>query len=62
MHERELVTSIVTGRITAIVIDHHDRITIYVGTAQGGVWKTIDGGRSWIAKSDYEISMAIGAL
>src|SRR6188472_902565 len=54
---------LVTGRITAIVLDptNPDDI-IYVGTAQGGVWKTKDGGRNWAATSDYAPSLSIGAL
>jgi photosystem II stability/assembly factor-like uncharacterized protein len=55
-------TAIVTGRVTAIVVDPTDPKIIYLGVAQGGVWKTIDGGRNWAAKSDNEISLAIGAL
>jgi photosystem II stability/assembly factor-like uncharacterized protein len=53
---------LVTGRVTAIVIDPTNTNTIYIGTAQGGVWKTIDGGLNWLPKSDNEISLAIGAL
>jgi photosystem II stability/assembly factor-like uncharacterized protein len=54
---------LVTGRITAIVVDstNPDKI-IYLGTAQGGIWKTIDSGRNWVAKSDYAPSLSIGAL
>ena len=60
---RERPTSaIVTGRVTAIVVDPVDSNIIYVGTAQGGIWKTIDAGRNWAAKSDNEVSLAIGAL
>jgi len=53
---------LVTGRVTAIVVDPTDKNVIYLGTAQGGVWKTIDGGKNWIAKTDNEVSLAIGAL
>jgi photosystem II stability/assembly factor-like uncharacterized protein len=54
---------LVTGRITAVVVDstNPDNI-IYLGTAQGGIWKTIDSGRNWVAKSDYAPSLSIGAL
>ncbi|HEY1248859.1 MAG TPA: hypothetical protein VGE97_07730 [Nitrososphaera sp.] len=52
----------VTGRITSIVIHPTDSNTIYVGTAQGGIWKTIDGGKHWSPRSDKAISLAIGAL
>jgi photosystem II stability/assembly factor-like uncharacterized protein len=54
--------AMVTGRITAIVIDPVNPNIIYLGTAQGGIWKTIDSGRNWAAKSDYAPSLSIGAL
>jgi photosystem II stability/assembly factor-like uncharacterized protein len=53
---------LVTGRVTSIVINRINPQVIYLGTAQGGIWKTTDGGRNWIAMSDYENSLAIGAL
>ena len=52
----------VTGRITEIVVDPTSPSTIYVATAGGGVWKTVDGGVTWSPKSDKEVSLAIGAL
>jgi hypothetical protein len=53
---------LVTGRVTAIVVDPINTNIIYIGTAQGGVWKTIDGGLNWSPKTDNEVSLAIGAL
>jgi photosystem II stability/assembly factor-like uncharacterized protein len=53
---------LVTGRVTTIVVDKSDPNIIYIGAAQGGVWKTIDAGRNWMAKSDSAESLAIGAL
>lgn len=53
---------LVTGRVTAVVVDQRDPQTIYIGTAQGGVWRTTDGGKNWSPKSDNQISLAIGAL
>lgn len=52
----------VTGRVTSMVIDPKNPDIIYVGAAQGGVWKTVDGGARWVPKSDYEKSLAIGAI
>jgi photosystem II stability/assembly factor-like uncharacterized protein len=55
--------ALVTGRVTAIVVDPTDpNNIIYLGTAQGGIWKTLDGGRNWVAKSDYAASLSIGTL
>jgi photosystem II stability/assembly factor-like uncharacterized protein len=53
---------LVTGRITSIVADPTDSNTLYVGTAQGGIWKTIDRGKTWSPISDNTVSLAIGAL
>ena len=53
---------LVTGRVTAIVVDPLDPKTIYIGAAQGGVWKTTDGGKNWLPKTDDQASQAIGAL
>ena len=53
---------LVTGRVTAIAVDPTNPLVIYVGSAQGGVWKTVDGGTDWQPCSDNEASLAIGAL
>ncbi|HEV2803562.1 MAG TPA: hypothetical protein VGW57_01400 [Chthoniobacterales bacterium] len=53
---------LVTGRVTSVVIDPTNPNIVYVGTAQGGVWKTINGGLTWTPTSDNEVSLAIGAL
>ena len=53
---------LVTGRVTAIAVDPTNPLVIYVGTAQGGIWKTVDGGTEWQPCSDNEASLAIGAL
>ncbi len=36
----------VTGRVTAIVVDPVDPNVIYIGAARGGIWKTTDGGKN----------------
>jgi photosystem II stability/assembly factor-like uncharacterized protein len=56
------VRVLVTGRVTNIAIDPTNHQVIYIGTAQGGVWKTTDGGTHWQPCSDNEASLAIGAL
>ena len=35
---------------------------VYFGTAGGGVWESIDGGKTWDPKIDYQASLAIGAI
>ena len=56
------IPALIAGRLTSIVLDRTDSNIIYVGSAQGGIWKTIDGGRNWFATSDYAPSLSIGAL
>src|SRR5689334_398135 len=52
----------VSGRVTAIVVDPTTEQTVYVGTAQGGVYRTTDGGATWTPLMDAAQSLAIGAL
>lgn len=53
---------LVSGRVTAIAIDPTAPDTIYLGAAQGGVWKSVDNGGTWQPKTDKEVSLAVGAL
>src|SRR5712691_6821236 len=39
---------ITSGRITAIAADPRGNDTVYAGAADGGVWKTTDGGTTWM--------------
>jgi photosystem II stability/assembly factor-like uncharacterized protein len=55
-------TSPISGRITSIAYDPLDTNIVYVGSAQGGVWKSLDGGLNWRPKSDYAPSLAIGCV
>jgi hypothetical protein len=52
----------VTGRVTAIATDPTNASIVYLGTAQGGVWRTINGGTSWVAIFDNAQSLGIGAI
>ncbi|HKF22129.1 MAG TPA: Ig-like domain repeat protein [Candidatus Angelobacter sp.] len=54
----------VSGRVTAIAIDTTDTTgnTVYVGTAQGGLYRSMDGGSTWTALMDAANSLAIGAI
>ena len=51
-----------SGRVTAIAADPHDPNTFYVGAAGGGVWKTSDGGLTYIPLTDDQPCSAIGAV
>lgn len=51
-----------SGRVSAIALHPTDVNTAYIAAAGGGVWKTTDGGQSWIPISDQLSSLASGAL
>jgi photosystem II stability/assembly factor-like uncharacterized protein len=53
---------VVSGRVTALAVDPRNSNTVYLGAAQGGVWKTIDGGTSWTPLTDTEPSLALGSV
>src|SRR5262249_3491732 len=54
--------SLSTGRIAAIAAHPTDANTIYVATAGGGVWKTVDGGVDWTPLTDMQATLFMGAI
>lgn len=52
----------VSGRVTAIAVHPQDPNTVYVAGAQGGVWRTLDGGANWTPLFDSQSTLAIGSL
>jgi len=56
------VVNPVSGRVTAIAVHPTNPNIAYVGTAQGGVYRTLDGGATWAPLMDTAQSLAIGAL
>ena len=52
----------VSGRVTAVEIDPTDPNIVYVGTANGGVYRTTDGAAHWESIFDDGQSLAIGSL
>jgi photosystem II stability/assembly factor-like uncharacterized protein len=55
-------TSAVSGRVSAIAVHPTNPDTAYVGAAQGGVYRTTNGGASWTPIMDGALSLAIGAI
>lgn len=51
-----------TGRISAVACSATDANRMYAAGADGGVWRTDDGGASWSPLSDDWAQQAIGAL
>jgi len=52
----------VSGRVTAVAIDPANASIVYVGTAQGGVYKSTNGGATWTRLMDGAMTLAVGAL
>ena len=50
------------GRVTAIALDPSNAARLYIGGAQGGVWRSDDGGANWTPLTDGECSLAMGSL
>jgi photosystem II stability/assembly factor-like uncharacterized protein len=55
-------TATSAGRVTAIDVDPGDPQHVLVGTAAGGIWQTLDGGRHWAPRTDDQPTLSIGAL
>ena len=51
-----------TGAIEAIAADPGDPNTIYVGAVNGGIWKSINGGQTWVPLTDKLSSLSIGSM
>jgi len=60
--QTETVTTAVSGRVTAIAIHPTNPDIVYVGAAQGGVYRSLDGGTTWTQLFDNTQSLVIGAI
>ena len=53
----------VSGRTISIAIHPTDPDTVYVGTAQGGLYKSTNGGTNWTKLFEFQLeTLAIGAI
>ncbi len=51
-----------TGRVASVGFHPTNQNIVYVGSGGGGIWKTTDGGDSWIPISDYIGSIGVSAI
>lgn len=51
-----------SGRVTAIDVVTENPDVMYVGTASGGLWKSISGGIKWEPVFDKEVTASVGAV
>ena len=61
---RNIGSAAMSGRVSAIAAAHRKdgTLTMYVGAASGGVWKSTDGGTTFRPKFDKQPVQSIGAI
>lgn len=55
-------TDPVSGRVSSIAVHPTNPNILYVGTAQGGLYRSLDGGNVWTPLLDNALSLSIGAV
>ncbi len=60
--EYRLIGPAVSGRISAVAGVPGDSQVFYASAAQGGLWKSTDGGREWKPLFDEQASQSIGSF
>jgi photosystem II stability/assembly factor-like uncharacterized protein len=58
----QYLSNFFSGRVRAFAVDPTNPSTVYLGAADGGVWKTTDGGQHWVPLTDTQPSLSIGSL
>src|SRR5437879_13304422 len=60
---RNIGSAMMRGRIAALdAVEQDGRITVFVGAASGGVWKSVNGGTTYKPVFDREDVQSIGAV
>jgi photosystem II stability/assembly factor-like uncharacterized protein len=60
---RNIGSAVMSGRIAALAAVHEGaRLTVYVGAASGGLWKSVNGGTSYKPVFDKQPAQSIGAI
>src|SRR5881628_571567 len=60
---RNIGSAAMSGRIAAVAaVQEGPRLTVYVGSASGGVWKSVNGGTTFKPVFDKEPVQSIGAV
>jgi photosystem II stability/assembly factor-like uncharacterized protein len=62
MRARSIGPAGMSGRVSSVDAVVADPRTVYVGSATGGVWKSVDGGLTWDAVFDEQSTASIGAV
>ena len=60
---RNIGSATMSGRVAAVTgVDEGGRVTVYVGSASGGVWKSLNGGDTFHPVFDDQDVQSIGAI
>ena len=60
---RSIGPAVMGGRIADIAAIHEgQRLTVYIGAASGGVWKSLDGGTTFKSVFDKQPTQSIGSI
>ena len=60
---RNIGSAAMSGRVAAVTAVKEDgRLTVYVGAASGGVWKSVNGGTTYKPVFDKQPVQSIGAI
>src|SRR4029077_19316212 len=60
---RNISSAAISGRVAAMAAVHEGaRLTVYIGAASGGVWKSVNGGTTYKPVFDEQPVQSIGAI
>ncbi|MGA2381966.1 MAG: sialidase [Gemmatimonadales bacterium] len=60
---RNIGSATMSGRVSALAAVHEgSRLTVYIGAASGGVWKSVNGGTTYKPVFDKATSQSIGSI
>jgi photosystem II stability/assembly factor-like uncharacterized protein len=60
---RNIGSATMSGRVSAVAgVKENGRLTVYIGAASGGVWKSVNGGTTYKPMFDKPTSQSIGAI
>ena len=59
---RNIGPAVMGGRIDDYAVDERNSDIIYVGTAAGGIFKTVNGGNTWTPIFEHEVTASIGCI
>lgn len=60
---RNIGSATMSGRVSALTAVKEDgRLTVYIGSASGGLWKSVNGGTTYKPMFDKQLAQSIGAI